>query len=100
MACVLILVLLCAEARHGVSATQLGRSAKSPMTVEEAEAKAAEDLIRQTRPPATLRGQTRPPRLPSDSFALLNVQLNAVAEDGLKATRDLKQKLDSFLTRF
>ena len=94
---IIILVLLCMGTEHGGQTQQRG---VRPVTIEEAEATAARDLIKQSPPAASANQGRTIVRAPSERFDLLNIQLNAAADDTLKATHQLVQRLDSFLQRF
>lgn len=68
------------------------------MTIDEAEAAAAKDLIRQAPPNATNPG--RVVNNPLDSSQVLAEELPSVARDALSATESLLGKVNSFLERF
>ncbi len=79
-----------------IAQTQENRAPKI-IPLEEAEATATEDLIKQS-PPSV--GQVRASDTSPDTFTVLNAELNVVAGDTLKATHLLLEQLDSFLVKF
>jgi hypothetical protein len=87
----------------GLAWTLVGQNHVTPnapkMSLEQVEAKAARDLAKEPRP-ASSTAPERPVRYPSIEFDTLNVELNHTAEETLKCTHRLLQKLGAFSEKF